>query len=82
MHSYAAITIERLLALKENQVQRFTPQDLAPFLQQLLERLFGAFSLPESSENQYVMQCIMRVIKFVGNNISPVAGVCLQVWHI
>ncbi|GMH45111.1 hypothetical protein BSKO_13068 [Bryopsis sp. KO-2023] len=78
VHSYAASTIERLLALKENRVPRFTPDDLAPFLQSLLEKLFATFSIPESSENQYAMQCIMRVIQFVGDRIRPVTSVCLQ----
>lgn len=48
-------------------------------LQLLLEKLFAAFKLPDSSENEYVMKCIMRVIMFVGQAIAPVAVPCLQV---
>ena len=45
---------------------RFTPEELAPFLQPLLEKLFAAFAFPESGENEYLMKCVMRVITFVG----------------
>lgn len=45
---------------------RFTPEELAPFLQPLLEKLFAAFALPESGENEYLMKCVMRVVTFVG----------------
>ncbi|CAD7697690.1 unnamed protein product [Ostreobium quekettii] len=78
VHSYAATAIERLLAQKEAGRTRFTPEELDPVLQNLLERLFAAFELPESSENQYVMRCIMRVIVFEGPKISPAALVCLN----
>lgn len=30
--------------------------------QPLLEKLFGGFKLPESSENEYLMKAVMRVI--------------------
>lgn len=48
-------------------------------MQALLERLFEGFKLPDSSENEYLMKAIMRVIGFVGPAIAPVSGVCLQV---
>lgn len=79
VHSYASRALERLLSLTENKIPRFNSHDISPYLQQLLEKLFAAFSLPESSENPYVMQCIMRVIQFVGSGIGPATGVCLQV---
>lgn len=47
--------------------------------QPLLERLFAGFKLPDSSENEYLMRCVMRVIGFVGPAIAPVSAVCLQV---
>ena len=34
--------------------------------QPLLEKLFGGFKLPESSENEYLMKAVMRVIGWVG----------------
>lgn len=78
VHSYAANTIERLLSLKENGRNRFAPGDLGSQLQPLLERLFAGFKLPESSENEYLMKCVMRVIGFVGPAIAPVSPICLQ----
>lgn len=62
VHSYAALAIERLLSLKEKGRLRFSPSDLSSFLQPLLERLFSGFKLPESSENEYLMKAVMRVI--------------------
>lgn len=84
VHSYAAICLDRLLALRESPAAgakgplRFTPADLGPNLQPLLERLFAGFKLPDSSENEYLMRCVMRVIGFVGPAIAPVSAVCLQ----
>jgi exportin-2 (importin alpha re-exporter) len=82
VHSYAAIAIDRLLAMREPGAQpsapRFQPGELAPVLQPLLEKLFAAFKLPESGENEYVMRAVMRVIAFVGKTIAPVAPACLQ----
>ncbi|GAX80072.1 hypothetical protein CEUSTIGMA_g7510.t1 [Chlamydomonas eustigma] len=78
VHSYAALAIERMLLIKEQGHPRFTPADVAPILQALLEKLFGGFKLPESSENEYLMKAVMRVISFVGPDISPVAPICLQ----
>lgn len=46
-------------------------QDLAPVLQPLLAALFTAFDKPDSAENEYVMRCIMRVIGFVGPEVTP-----------
>lgn len=78
VHSYAAVCVERLLVLKVNNIQVFTPDTLGIYLQPLLERLFAAFHFPESKENEYLMRCVMRVISFVGNAIAPVAPVCIQ----
>ncbi|KAG2501736.1 hypothetical protein HYH03_000236 [Edaphochlamys debaryana] len=79
VHSYAAIAIERLLALKEPGAgNKFTPADLGPVLAPLLEKLFAGFKLPDSSENEYLMKAVMRVIGFVGPAIGPVSGVCLK----
>jgi hypothetical protein len=79
VHSYAAIAIDRLLAMREPgggptgaggapSAQRFQPTDLASLLQSLLEKLFAAFSFPESGENEYLMRAVMRVIAFVGES--------------
>lgn len=54
-------------------------QDLAPVLEPLLAALFTAFSKPDSAENEYVMRCVMRVISFVGPEVTAnhaVYGAC------
>ena len=60
--------------MQENEQQRFQVQDLAPVLQQLLSALFAAFHKADSAENEYVMRCIMRVIGFVGPEVSRLAA--------
>ncbi len=56
--------------MQEDGKQRFQVQDLAPVLEPLLQALFSAFLKPDSAENEYVMRCIMRVIDFVGPEVS------------
>lgn len=55
VHSYAAIAVDRLLAMREPSAAggggpgpRFQPAELVGVLQPLLEKLFGAFKFPES----------------------------------
>lgn len=72
VHSYAANCIEKLLLVKDK-VQtgpniivvqlRYNAVDIDPYLLQLFTNLSGALKFPESQENQYVMKCIMRVLK-------------------
>ena len=54
---------------------RFAVADLAGQLQPLLERLFGAFQLDDSRENEYVMKCVCRVVVFVGPEVG--ADACI-----
>lgn len=46
VHSYAATLVDRLLAIKEAGRPRFTPEDMSPHIQPLLENLFGSGGLP------------------------------------
>ena len=78
VHSYAAVLVERLLTQRINGAPAFTPEQLGPFLQPLLERLFAALRLPESGENEYVMRAVMRLVAFVDTAIAPVAAPALQ----
>lgn len=75
VHSYAALAIEKLLAVKDGKQPRYTGSDLTPFLQPLFTNLFGALKLVESQENAYVMRCIMRVLSIA--DIGPFATQCL-----
>lgn len=57
-------------AMQEGRQPRFTMGEVSPVLNDLLQKLFGAFSLPDSRENEYVMHCVTRVITFVGAEVS------------
>ena len=55
--------------LQEGGAPRFSLADVSPVLNDLLQKLFGAFSLPDSRENEYVMRCVTRVVVFVGPEV-------------
>jgi exportin-2 (importin alpha re-exporter) len=86
VHSYAAIVLERLLALRvpaaagaaAAQQPLLVPADVSGHLPQLFQLLFSTLGKPDSTENEYVMRCVMRVIMFVGPQIVPVAQGCLD----
>ncbi|KAL6747498.1 Cse1-domain-containing protein [Haematococcus lacustris] len=78
VHSYAASAIDKLLAVKDGGLLRFSPADLSAHLAPLLQHLFAAFKLPDSAENEYLMRAVTRVIGFVGPDIAPVAPAALQ----
>lgn len=80
VHSYAAIVIEKLLALRIQRQPRFVPADVSQHLTQLLQLLFAALGKPDSTENEYLIRAVMRVVAFVGPQIIPVAGGCLD-WY-
>jgi hypothetical protein len=58
------------LAAQEGGRPRFSIADLRPQLMPLLTNLFGAFSKPESGENEYLMKAVMRAIVFVGPEVG------------
>ena len=65
VHSYAAICIEKLLLVKDEGGQtRYSPFDISPTVQGLMNNLFNALKFPESEENHYIMKCILRVLRF------------------
>jgi hypothetical protein len=78
VHSYAAIAAERLLALHINGTPLLTQQDVSEHLQELLKLLFEALGKEESTENEHLVKCVMRVINFVGPQIVPIADQCLD----
>eukprot|EP00475_Leptophrys_vorax_P017510 TRINITY_DN24152_c0_g1_i1.p1 TRINITY_DN24152_c0_g1~~TRINITY_DN24152_c0_g1_i1.p1 ORF type:complete len:984 (-),score=244.54 TRINITY_DN24152_c0_g1_i1:24-2912(-) len=73
VHTYAAITIEKLVDLRDLQTNtaKFSPEDLKPFLESILTGLFAVFSHDESSENDYVMLSIMKVCQAAGAAVTP-----------
>eukprot|EP00892_Ulva_mutabilis_P007604 jgi/Ulvmu1/5215/UM022_0008.1 len=78
VHSYAAIVVEKLLSLRIERQQLFVPADVSQHLSQLLQLLFAALSKTDSTENEYLIRAVMRVVAFVGPQIIPVAGGCLD----
>lgn len=86
VHSYAANCIEKLLLVKDKvptgpnvlAVQpRYNAVDIDPHLSALITNLSGALKFPESEENQYVMKCIMRVLKVATIN-DVAAKFCIE----
>lgn len=78
--SYAAVTIERVLFLKQqngvNQNQLlFTPNDVQPFSENILMAMFRRIQsgqTPEKiSENDYLMKCVMRLIITSREGLAP-----------
>lgn len=59
------------VAAQDGGQPRFAVADLQAQLEPLLKGLFGAFQQPESAENEYIMKCVMRLITFVGPQVTP-----------
>ncbi|CAG8634271.1 1770_t:CDS:10 [Funneliformis caledonium] len=66
VHTYSAISIERLLFMRKDNVMLFSKTDIKPYTQDLLINLFRlieAGTTPETlAENDYLMKAVMRVI--------------------
>lgn len=67
IYTYAAIAVERLLFLTDdNGVQVFTRSDVESFANELLERLFVLIEKESSpaklQENEFLMRCVMRIL--------------------
>ncbi|PKS05337.1 hypothetical protein jhhlp_008711 [Lomentospora prolificans] len=67
IYTYAAIAVERLLFLTDdNGVQMFTRADVEGFANELLERLFVLIEREPTpaklQENEFLMRCVMRIL--------------------
>ena len=83
VYTYAAITVERVLALTdETGKAMIDPAQIVPLSKDLLEHLFGLLlrnPAPEKiQENEFVMRCIMRVLIVIKENVSAVMQSSLQ----
>jgi exportin-2 (importin alpha re-exporter) len=78
VHSYAALALERLMTVRDAGALRFAPADLVPLREPLLGGLFGALTLPESGENDYVMKALMRLLSLLGPEARVVAPTCAE----
>lgn len=73
VHSYAAAAIDKILLLKAPGTNNALvgKEALAPHAEPLLRGLFGAFSLPGSAENDYVMRAITRSFSALQEAVVP-----------
>jgi exportin-2 (importin alpha re-exporter) len=75
VHTYAAVAIERILAMKSNHKSVFTSESLKPLLENLLTNLFNltfkSNSAQQVAENDYLMKTIMRTVIVAGPAILP-----------
>lgn len=79
VYTYAALTIERILAMRGNDKQSIISKELLqPHLQELLISLFSILDKDDSSENDYVMKCIMRVCNVAQDTMTVYAGIIIQ----
>lgn len=76
VYSYAAITLERTLALRRDSKQVIEKDDVRPFAQDILVAIFkkiGEAPTPEKkAENEYLARAAMRIILVAQDSLSDV----------
>jgi len=84
VYTYAAVAVERVLAMTDDSGKPvIDPGNIAPLASDLLEHLFGLVekdgAAPEKvQENEFIMRCIMRVLIVIRDGVVAVAGTILQ----
>ncbi|CAN0047642.1 unnamed protein product [Ascophyllum nodosum] len=78
--TYAAMAIERILAIKDRTpgqrpTLRLQKESLVPFLEDLFKGLFAV--LDEEGENDYLMKTVMRALHSAEEKILPITQVVL-----
>lgn len=82
VYTYAAIAVERVLALTDDSKQPVISQvDVLPLSAQLLQHLFQLIeSNPEPAklqENEFLMRCVMRVLIVIRGGVVPITDTVL-----
>lgn len=82
VHSYAAIAVERVLYLTDDNKQLFIPREnVQPLAKDLLQHLFLLMtkdSKPEKiQENEFLMKCVMRVLIVIREGLLPMLDLVL-----
>ncbi|UXI18227.1 uncharacterized protein NH340_JMT04170 [Sarcoptes scabiei] len=80
IHSYSAICIDKILALRDPSDQHKTLiklENINPYAIQLLEGLFGIWRFPGSEENEYSAKAILRVFVLLKDQLLPYFEVLL-----
>ncbi|KAF2878532.1 CAS/CSE protein [Massariosphaeria phaeospora] len=83
IHTYAAIAVERVLFMTDDNRQPIIPRaDVVNASKELLSHLFTLItknSAPEKiQENEFLMKCVMRVLIFVRDGVLPVTDIVLN----
>lgn len=80
-YTYAAISIERILAIRQGPIS-FAQADIQAFapdiLESLLLKLESATTPEKVAENDYLMRCVMRVIMIARSSLHPTYSRILQ----
>lgn len=82
VYTYAAIAVERVLALTDVSKQPVISQaDVQPLSAQLLQHLFQLIEMnPDPAklqENEFLMRCVMRVLIVIRDGVVPVTDTIL-----
>ncbi|POS76247.1 importin alpha re-exporter [Diaporthe helianthi] len=77
VYTYAAIAVERVLYLSNDSGEHlFSRADIEPVAKDLLDHLFNLVEKdktpPKMQENEYLMQCIMRVLIVINTGVRPI----------
>ncbi|KAL8650767.1 MAG: hypothetical protein Q9226_005004 [Calogaya cf. arnoldii] len=77
VYTYAAIALERVLALTDQSKQSvINPADVIPLSAQLLEHLFQLMTRNSEpaklQENEFLMRCVMRVLIVIRDGVLPI----------
>ncbi|KAJ3285574.1 importin-alpha export receptor [Borealophlyctis nickersoniae] len=82
VHTYAAVGIERILAMKAETKMMFNQADIAPVALPLINRLFDLIErgrTPEKlAENDYLMKTVVRVIATARDDLLPAVTSILE----
>jgi exportin-2 (importin alpha re-exporter) len=83
VYTYAAIAVERVLYLTDDQGNHvFSRSDIESFAKDLLEHLFNLVERETApakvQENEFLMRCIMRVLIVMKDGILPFADLVLE----
>jgi exportin-2 (importin alpha re-exporter) len=76
VHTYTAVTIDRLLAMSSEGVPVFTAQDIEQYSNSILQHLFRLIEqggTPEKiAENEFLMRCVMRILLVSQQSVAPI----------
>lgn len=82
VYTYAAIAVERVLSMTDDNRQPIIPKaDVVASSKDLLQHLFALIqknSAPEKiQENEFLMKCVMRVLIFIRDGVLPITDLVL-----